>query len=1142
MMLQLNTFLSKIVVLRLLARFIYQLATILLYIMILIGSSSLHKTAISQTMSHDLADNSSPHLLQASSDRLNFKNHIGQTALTHAIIDGDKRLVRKLLAAGADPDMVDALGQPPIFIAAMHGDQAILKSLLDYGANIHGYASIDKSTALHIAANRGYVQLVKFLIENGANTRLKTNENFTPLDAAAVGGHATIIDILVAAGAELNPDSDPGNILLEIAIKKGYEQVAERLVKLGSDVNAVDNNGITLLQYAAFLGHTNMVRLLVSHGAHINSEYSSPDQRHLTALDFALIGKNDLAKNSIVQYLRDNNAKHASASRVAAELINTLLEEVKTALLRGNFDEALEKSQKSLKASREHGGGDFIVSSLLMLSYVYLETGKHQQANDLWKEAETISTENMETDKKALIHTYRGLLHKITGDYQQAIEEYKKAQNQYQSLDDRGGIATIYNNIGEVYRLWGAYDEALRFHGKALEIDKKLKRNRESAIDIQNIGLVYFDASNYNEAIKNYTLVLSDLDAVEDFSIINGILHNLSLVYMEVGKIDDALTTSEKALNFFRKSEQSRWIALALGLHSRIQAYSGNIEDAIKTINEAVDISRTLKAKAYVANNLSILGWYYILKHEYKEAEKYLWEAVNLKESLRKTATGKTRRDYLASQIESFKLLNQVLFQQGKIEELINSMELMRARLLSERLAKTSSDIVILSEIQNNLAQDTVVLSFANTDMPRMILVAITRDHIQEFPIDLNNYLDDAPILLINKERDPQQRGVKLSWENPTRLSNKSKSTSLSLLINKYREIMQGGLEKDATELRYLSKVLHRILIRPALQKYNDKKHFIIIPDGSLAFLPFETLMEEDGTYLIEHHEISYIQSLTIWQQVNTRRFGKRKFPLLAVGGPLYETTSKATQSNKNINQLAYLKEKVHVDLENNNSLLGTYIALGLNQFKNLPGSLQEVNNISKVINGTRLLTDKNASENSIKKLSIDGKLSQYKIIHLATHGITVPEIPELSAIVLSQFSQKENQEDGYLRMSEIENLKLQADFVNLSACETGLGKLFGGEGVVGLTQSFLIAGSNSVSVSLWPVDDIATSIFMTVMYYLVENKNLSFSEAMTETKRAFISGRLPNDLETTFNSSIKLKKRHRHARYWAPFVYYGSY
>ena len=118
------------------------------------------------------------------------------------------------------------------------------------------------------------------------------------------------------------------------------------------------------------------------------------------------------------------------------------------------------------------------------------------------------------------------------------------------------------------------------------------------------------------------------------------------------------------------------------------------------------------------------------------------------------------------------------------------------------------------------------------------------------------------------------------------------------------------------------------------------------------------------------------------------------------------------------------------------------------------------------------------------------------------------------------------SQEDGYLTMSEIAELDLKADLVVLSACETGVGKVYTGDGIVGLNQAFMIAGANGLVVSLWPVDDKSTSIFMNRFYYNI-SRDMPYHTAISETKRAFISGLYGEDYKDPY--------------YWAPFVYYGK-
>ncbi len=140
---------------------------------------------------------------------------------------------------------------------------------------------------------------------------------------------------------------------------------------------------------------------------------------------------------------------------------------------------------------------------------------------------------------------------------------------------------------------------------------------------------------------------------------------------------------------------------------------------------------------------------------------------------------------------------------------------------------------------------------------------------------------------------------------------------------------------------------------------------------------------------------------------------------------------------------------------------------------------------------------------------------------------MVVSDLPELSALVFSQTENAAGREDGYLNIPEVAQLPLQADFVNLSACETGLGTLYGGVGVVGLTQAFLVAGANGLSVSLWQVSDESTAQFMVALYELAQEQQLSYSEAMTEVKRRFIKGDFGEQWQAPY--------------FWGPFVYYGE-
>ncbi len=193
---------------------------------------------------------------------------------------------------------------------------------------------------------------------------------------------------------------------------------------------------------------------------------------------------------------------------------------------------------------------------------------------------------------------------------------------------------------------------------------------------------------------------------------------------------------------------------------------------------------------------------------------------------------------------------------------------------------------------------------------------------------------------------------------------------------------------------------------------------------------------------------------------------------------------------------------------------------------ENLPDSYQEVMDLSNLWDNTVVFTGEEATERKIKNLAQTGELKNYRNIHFSTHGLALPDFPEFSAIVLSQPKNDDSEEDGYLTAAEILDFDLNADMVSLSACETGLGKIYQGEGIFGLTHTFMTAGANSMLVSLWSVNDRSTSEFMISVYDLVK-EGIDYPQAVSKTKQKFIQGDYGEEYKKPY--------------YWAPFVYYGK-
>jgi CHAT domain-containing protein len=325
-----------------------------------------------------------------------------------------------------------------------------------------------------------------------------------------------------------------------------------------------------------------------------------------------------------------------------------------------------------------------------------------------------------------------------------------------------------------------------------------------------------------------------------------------------------------------------------------------------------------------------------------------------------------------------------------------------------------------------------------------------------------------------------------------------------------------------------MAKALYGFLLGDLGRLLAGKKKIIVIPDNILGLLPFETLIDGDNRFVVETHDVRYEHSLTVMQLVNERRYDEGRRQLIAFGGAVYDGLGAAVSQSSRPPVDASISETelkaAAAQAGRGSGAADMYSFLHNAVWQNLPGTLAEVTSIGKMFPSAAVVTGDKVSEENVKALSMRGELGRYKIIHFATHGLTVPDYPELSSLVLSHPGVNQNGGDGYLQAPEIAGLNIRADFVNLSACETGLGKIYGGEGIVGLSQSFIIAGANGVSVSLWSVADEPTTEFMTDFYELIKEGNMNYAAGESAVKRMFIK-----------------TKDYRHPYYWAPFAYYGK-
>ncbi|MBF2098096.1 MAG: CHAT domain-containing protein [Gloeomargaritaceae cyanobacterium C42_A2020_066] len=262
---------------------------------------------------------------------------------------------------------------------------------------------------------------------------------------------------------------------------------------------------------------------------------------------------------------------------------------------------------------------------------------------------------------------------------------------------------------------------------------------------------------------------------------------------------------------------------------------------------------------------------------------------------------------------------------------------------------------------------------------------------------------------------------------------------------------------------------LAAILLKPVADKLG-KQRLVVIPDGHLHLLPFGLLpVGPTGEPLLRQHEVTVAPSITVVQHLRAQAAQRRPAGrrLAVVADPVFSVQD----------------DRVRVS-EKPPAVLPTALGEAQNRgyrWDRLPFTRQEAQAITALLpaDDRKVVTDFTAN----RTLAVGQELQNYQILHFATHGFVDTERPEQSGLVLSLVDEQGRPLDGYLKLNDLFNLNFNANLVVLSACQTGLGSLVQGEGLVGLTRGFMHAGVPRVVASLWRVDDEATAELMTRFY-----------------------------------------------------------
>ncbi len=730
--------------------------------------------------------------------------------------------------------------------------------------------------------------------------------------------------------------------------------------------------------------------------------------------------------------------------------------------------------------------------SKLSRSYLNVGTILHvkkdrEKAISFYEKAIDVQLKQVTPDTALMIKIYNniGIIYLDLDDPQKGLFYNKKALTlSMASLgESHHELAPRYLNIGAVYRELNMFPEAKASLEKAIEIyRKKFGPNHPNIAKINNsLGILYRNKENYEEAIRHHQIAIktvvpsfsyhSDIELPSNEErVINyhrlitslhykGIaFHQWGTASQEVKKLTLADSTFSKAIYWIKKLEQQQsqvdnklWLKSIFGQTFRISIQNLILLRKLDPDNRDIYAEKALKLSEL--NKASLIR-YAVNESNFATSESALSEAIKAKtETIAKiNETEKALHDLAVSPSEGpniSDLQQQLLSLNQTLDSILDDIRSKHPEFFD---LMYSSQEINVKETQAKLKSDAVLIEYF-----------LLKDEIVSFLLTNHTFelrtvhCDSIQLIqLVNHVI----RGISCPFVN------EASCDSIKHISN---ELYQSAASK-----------LYPYLIPPNLD--SSVKKLLIIPDGILGYLPFETLLSDSTnlrSYLVNDHQISYYHSLSNY--MNPRSDVKSKKGYLAFAPDF--------QEGFHTNEMLALEETTPSTSGLRNRAFGP-----------LEHNMDEVQNIQQFMGGDIFIAEKATLNNFLKYAS------QYQILHIASHAFVDDDDIEFSGIVFNQHGEEHN----LLYLSDLFTLSFQPELVVLSACETGKGKLYPGEGIMSLASGFSYAGAKSILTTLWSVNDKVSAVFMERFYYYI-HAGYEKHTALFHTKNEFIeSGELP--------------------------------
>lgn len=776
---------------------------------------------------------------------------------------------------------------------------------------------------------------------------------------------------------------------------------------------------------------------------------------------------------------------------------------------------SLEKFEQAIFLGRETGFPDIELKCFRQMGETYWQMGRLNLFLESNKKGLEISNRINHKIEKGKFLNNIGVYYQKQNDYSLALIYYENALSLIKAMDDQPTEAECLSNIGILYLDLGDPTKAHQYLLSALELDKKVGDIDSISKDMANIGSVYLrrgiDGQNSHDLLRALDVFRSclSLRGIEKTNslIKYAALNNIGIIQSELKDYPNARDNFSSAMKIV---EKGNYLSQKCQIINNIAAsfvYENKIDDAIEYYSKALEIGSEHSLENILMESCLGLGQCYEIKGEYSSSISFYKRSIEAMENVWDRIPSEFFKiGFARNKMHAYQRIIKILVSlhsanphMASLEEIFNFVERAKARAFLENIRETWEDgnrrtNASFNELQQEISKNISLL------YRKLISYKLNVESKQQINNELEREEERYIRLVSETKTEARNKGLKITKEicSISQIQNQiiddqtvileyfieEKESYLIIITRKTAKLCvvagRNDLEKS---LRAYIKLFsfhsndNRVGVEAAkrigkelipLEKdglLEEAKALIVIPDGILHYLPFETLRASIGHgsgYLVEKLVISYCPSASsLFVLKQQKKPNVRQRALLAVGGPNYKIplTSEHEITKKDVLSQLYNEQGF--------------------RFSSLPFSKREVLEIGKLFakNERTILVGEKASEEAIKKLP----LIEYRLIHFACHGFLDERIPFRSALILSLNAQQED--DGYLQMREIYGLTLNADLVVLSACQTGNGILERAEGPMGLARPFFYAGARSVIASLWSINDKTTVFFMKEFY-----------------------------------------------------------